>query len=737
METLKGYVEKIVYRNNDNGYTVLSLVVQDEDEVVCVGSFAFINEGEYIEVEGNYSNHSIYGEQLKVESYEIMSPDDENSIVRYLGSGAIKGIGEALARKIVDKFGKQTFKIVDSEPERLSEVTGISLRKAMEIAGQIEEKKELRQAMIFLQKYGISVALSVKIYGYYGEGMYDLINKNPYKLADDIYGVGFKAADEIANRIGISADSEYRIKSGIIYTLLQASANGHVYLPMEKLKGETKNLLGIASMDFEKNIMDLILDKRIIVKDEDQKTYVSNYYFTELNIAKMLHDLNICDSCSFEEINTKINQIEKDTGIFLDEMQKQAVREAAGYGLLIVTGGPGTGKTTTINSIIRFFLMQGLEILLAAPTGRAAKRMAEATGYEAQTIHRMLELSGTLGDSSYGAKFERNEENPLEADVVIIDEASMVDIFLLHSLLRAVSIGTRLILVGDVNQLPSVGPGNVLRDILDSGKFNVVRLTKIFRQASESDIIINAHKINRGESISLSNNSRDFLYLKRDDSNKIISAMLTLLQEKLPSYVKCGMMEIQVLTPMRKGMLGVERLNSILQEYLNPKSDLKREKEVHGSVFREGDKVMQIKNNYQLEWEIRDKYGVNIDKGMGIFNGDLGIIKSINLYAELVEVAYDETKYVSYSFNQLDELELAYAITVHKSQGSEYPAVLMPILTGPKMLMNRNILYTAVTRAKKCVCLIGDEEIIQKMIDNKSEIRRYSGLSIRIGESWC
>lgn len=732
MEIVRGYVEKIVYRNDGNGYTVLSLSAED-DEVTCVGSFGTINEGEYVEVSGHYIVHNVYGEQLAVEKYEVKAPEDVNSIRKYLGSGGIKGIGVALADRIVRKFGLETFEIIEKQPERLSEIKGISERMAREIAAQVEEKRDLRQAMIFLQNYGISVSLAVKIYDYYGNDLYGIIKTNPYKMADDIYGIGFKIADDIAVRIGIHSDSEFRIKSGIIYTLLQASSNGHVYLPMDSLIQETTRLLQIEnSQDIEKTIMDLIIDKRIIVKDDDKKVYASNYYYTELNTAKMLCDLNISSEYILEDIDKEIAKIEEDTGIFLDEMQKKAVQESVKSGFLVITGGPGTGKTTTINTIIRYFRMHNLEISLAAPTGRAAKRMTEATGFEAQTIHRLLELSGSLGDSSYGARFERNEENPLEADVIIIDEASMVDIFLMHSLLKAVSVGTRLIIVGDVNQLPSVGPGNVLKDILDSGCFNVVNLTKIFRQAYESDIIVNAHRINNGERIHLAKKSRDFLFLGREDANKAINAMLTLIQKKLPDYINCNIMDIQVLTPMRKGLLGVERLNAILQEYLNPKNDGKREKEMHGTVFREGDKVMQIKNNYQLEWEINNKFGVTIDSGMGIFNGDMGIVRTINTYAEVLDVEFDEGRVVTYGFGQLDELELAYAITVHKSQGSEYPAVVMPVLTGPRMLMNRNILYTAVTRAKKCVCLIGNSDTIQMMVDNKSEQKRYSGMAIRI-----
>ncbi|SHI47679.1 SF1B family DNA helicase RecD2 [Parasporobacterium paucivorans] len=738
METVKGYIEKIVYRNADNGYTVLSLSMSGEDsfedEITCVGYFAAVDEGEFIEASGEFSNHSLYGEQLNVDSYSVKSPDDIDSIRKYLGAGSIKGLGEALADRIVRKFGLETFEIMEKQPERLAEVKGISTRKAMEIADQVEEKKDLRQAMIFLQKYGVSLSMAVKIYEQYGSGLYAVIRDNPYKMADEIAGIGFKAADEIAKKVGIQTDSHYRIKSGILYVLLQASSNGDVYLPMEDLTIRAKQLLEVESGEFEKNIMDLILDKRIIVRDEDRKAYVSNYYYTELNSAKMLHDLNVSEGKGQEKTEDYISKIEKDTGITLDELQKTAVMEAAHNGFLVITGGPGTGKTTTINAIIKYFSMTNHEILLAAPTGRAAKRMTEATGLEAQTIHRLLEISGNLGDSSYAARFERNEENPLEADVVIIDEASMVDMFLMHALLKAVTVGTRLILVGDVNQLPSVGPGNVLQDILECGCFKVVRLTKIFRQAQESDIVLNAHKINCGEKLDLKKPSKDFLFIKREDSNKIIAAMLTLILKKLPEYVECDVADIQVLTPMRKGMLGVERLNKILQDYLNPKDVSKREKEFQGIVFREGDKVMQIKNNYQLEWEMSNRYGVTVKRGMGIFNGDMGIIRTVNTYAEVMEVEFDEGRLVSYSFRQLDELEPAYAITIHKAQGSEYPAVVVPVLTGPRMLMNRNILYTAVTRAKKCVCLLGDEETIWQMTDNKSEQIRYSGLGERLKE---
>ena len=737
METVSGYIEKIVYRNEENGYTVMT-IVEDKEEITCVGTFRYINEGEYATLKGHFTVHPSYGEQLSVEEYEIKVPEDKAAIGRYLGSGAIKGVGPALADRIVRRFGEDTFRIIEEEPERLSQVKGISERMAMEIASQLEEKKDMRKAMIFLQKYGISMQLSVKIYEKYGQEMYNIIKYNPYKLADDIHGVGFKIADEIAMKAGISADSDFRIKCGILYVLTQAGGSGHAYLPMEELKARTEELLTILNGNFDKFITDLIIEKRVVVKDINgaKAVYASDYYYTELSIAVKLKDLNIKDNVSEDMIIRKIDRLQTDTGLMLDELQRQAVIEAANSGILIITGGPGTGKTPTINMIIKFFEEEGMDILLAAPTGRAAKRMTEATGVEAQTIHRLLELSGGPDDDNISSamRFERNENNPLEADVVIIDEMSMVDMFLMNSLLKAVAVGTRLILVGDINQLPSVGPGNVLKDIIHSMRFNVVKLTKIFRQANLSDIVVNAHRINEGQMIRLDNKSRDFLLVRRTDANAVINAMITLVREKLPKYVDAKVFDIQVMTPMRKGMLGVERLNRILQQFLNPESSDKEEKEYGDGLFRQGDKVMQIKNNYQTEWEIRGRNKIAVERGTGIFNGDIGIIRAINNYTELMEVEFDEGKFVTYSFKQLDELELAYAVTIHKSQGSEYPAVVMPLLSGPRQLMSRNLLYTGVTRAKKCVCIVGVEDAVTDMINNENEQKRYSGLKERITE---
>ena len=604
----------------------------------------------------------------------------------------------------------------------------------MEIADQVNEKRDLRQAMIFLQQYGITMNLAVKVYQQYGQEVYGIIRENPYRLADDIEGVGFRTADEIAVRVGIRMDSDFRIRSGILYVLLQASTEGHTYLPEEELTRRTGQLLEVGEEQIEKQYMDLAIERKIIMKQGENQTqiYAASFYYMEANTATMLKQLNVSYDVPDLEIEERVRRIEKQTGMKLDEHQMTAVKEAVRNGLLIITGGPGTGKTTTINTIIKYFEMEGLDIFLAAPTGRAAKRMSETTGFEARTIHRMLELNGGVDGA---AGFERNEQNPLETDVVIIDEMSMVDISLMHALLKAVAVGTRLILVGDVNQLPSVGPGSVLRDIIRSHECNVVMLTKIFRQASTSDIIVNAHKINQGEEVTLDNKSMDFFFLKRYDADVIISVVLQLIKQKLPKFVDATPYDIQVLTPMRKGLLGVERLNGILQRYLNPPSPQKREKE-HGDIlFREGDKIMQTRNNYQLEWEIRTKYGLSVDKGTGVFNGDMGIVREINDFAETMTVEFDEGRMVEYPYKLLDELELAYAITIHKSQGSEYPAVVIPLLSGPSMLMNRNLLYTAVTRARKCVTLVGNEVTFAQMVQNTSQQKRYSGLCDRLKEA--
>ena len=734
-EIVKGYVDHIVFRNEDNGYTVFHLV-NDDGELTCVGSFPYIGEGELLEVTGEYVTHGTYGVQLQVASYEVQEPEDLISIERYLGSGAIKGLGATLAGRIVRRFKGDTFRIIEEEPERLAEVKGISERMAREIAVQVEEKKDMRKAMIYLQKYGITLALSAKIYEHYGQNVYSVMEENPYQIADHVPGVGFKTADEIARRIGIHTDSDYRIRSGIFYVLLQAINDGHIYLPEQEVLYRTRVLLELDMEDISKYLMDLAIEKKIVVRDEGEEKHIypSQYYYMELNTAKMLHDLDVKYDVAEVALLHRLHQIEENADLQLDDMQRQAVITAARNGLMVLTGGPGTGKTTTINAMIHFFESEGMDIYLAAPTGRAAKRMTEATGYEAKTIHRMLELAYIPDSDENRMNYGRNEENPLEADVIIIDEMSMVDLPLMHVLLKAIMVGTRVILVGDKDQLPSVGAGSVLKDLIESECFPVITLTKIFRQAEQSDIVVNAHKINRGEEVVLDNKSRDFFFLKRQDANTIISVVLTLIQKKLPKYVDADMLDIQVLTPMRKGLLGVERLNTILQHYLNPADAKKEEKEYGDKLFRVGDKVMQIKNNYQLEWEIATKYGLVVDKGIGVFNGDIGRITEINHYTETIEVEYEEKKKVKYPFQMLEELELAYAVTVHKSQGSEYPAVIIPLLSGPRQLYHRNLIYTAVTRAKKCVTLVGSDITFQEMIKNVHEQNRYTSLAERLRE---
>ncbi|MCI5585266.1 MAG: ATP-dependent RecD-like DNA helicase [Lachnospiraceae bacterium] len=744
----RGYVDHIIYRKPENGYTVFVLSTKEED-ITCVGYLQQVDQGENLLIQGEEVEHALYGTQIKVSSYQIVLPDDSQSMERYLGSGAIKGVGPALARRIIGVFGEDTFRIIEEEPERLTEVKGISERIAREISTQMEEKKDMRQAMLFLQQYGISHTLAVRIYETYGAKTLQVIRENPYQLAEDVHGIGFRMSDEIAFRMGIRTDSDFRIRSGILYTLLLASVEGHAYLPKEILLRNTSIMLELKPEQIELQLSNLAMDKKVVIKTDGENIFVYAwvYYYAELNCARMLSDIDSAlEVFSKDEeegepgeayrdtVLKKIVLLEEKLNIHLDELQRQAVLESVLHGVFILTGGPGTGKTTTINMLISYYEQEGMDIFLAAPTGRAAKRMSEATGFEARTIHRLLELNGGLEENGKKAGFTRKEDNPLEADVVIIDEMSMVDIHLFQALLKAIAPGTRLILVGDVNQLPSVGPGQVLQDLISSEAFSVVRLEKIFRQAKDSDIVVNAHKIHQGERPVIDNKSKDFFFLERNDVNVIYKHMIQLIQEKLPGYCHIHPFEIQVLTPMRKGNLGVETLNRILQRYLNPESKQKEEYLYGDNIFRVGDKVMQVKNNYQLEWEIVSKYNIPIDKGVGVFNGDMGIIREIHSYNQTLVVEFDDMRRVIYPFSGLEELELAYAITIHKSQGSEYPAVLLPLLKGPRQLLNRNLLYTGVTRAKSCLTILGSSETLAEMVANENESRRYTGLSLRIRE---
>jgi exodeoxyribonuclease V alpha subunit len=697
-----------------------------------------LDQGETIDAQGTYVEHPVYGHQFKIQSYRVVPPEDKEGIERYLGSGAIKGVGTALAARIVKKFGTDTLRIIEEEPERLAEVKGISAHKAMEIAVQAEEKKDMREALIYLQQYGISNTLAVKIFNTYGQQLYGIIKENPYRMAEDISGVGFKIADEIAAKIGIHTDSDYRIRSGILHTLTQSVGEGHVYLPMNILLKRSSALLQVSEENIRPQVDNLMMDKKLVIKDD--KVFSAMFYYAELNCARMLHELNLTLQDEFlpsqeDALEKRLKNLAEGLDMEPDELQINAVRTCIQNGVFILSGGPGTGKTTTINMIIRYFKSEGMDIFLAAPTGRAAKRMTEATGYEAKTIHRLLELNSALSDEdARKVSFEKNEENPLEADVIIIDEMSMVDIQLFQALLKAVVPGTRLVLVGDVNQLPSVGPGQVLRDLINSRKFHTVVLKKIYRQAGESDIVVNAHRINNGEPLIINSKSKDFFHLERNDVNVIYKHMIQLITGNLAKYVGATLYDIQVLTPMRKGPLGCDALNSILQKYINPASSEKKEHMSGDTIYREGDKVMQVRNNYQLEWEIQGRNGIAIDRGMGIFNGDMGKIIEINEEASILIAEFDDMRRVTYQFSMLDELELSYAITIHKSQGSEYPAVIMPLLGGTRMLFNRNLLYTGITRARNCVIILGSSETVRAMVDNVDENSRYTALTERICE---
>ena len=735
MEVLSGYIEQIIYRIPDTGYTVFALSTEAE-EITCVGIFRYADAGELIEVTGEYTNHRVYGRQFDVKSYEIKAPDNVVTIERYLASGAIKGIGPAMAKRIIKEFGKDTLRIMEEEPEKLIAVKGITENKAREISVQVNEKRDFREVLVFLQRYGVGLTLANKIFDRYGLESYKVIAENPYILAEDIQGVGFKKADEIANRAGISVDSDYRIRCGVLYALSDAVSKGHCYLPKDELLMRAEYLLGVNRDVIYTQVMNLYLDKKLIVTEEcdEVRVYANVFYYTELSVARRLSELSVKLSSNESAVAEKIEQLADREGIALDDLQLKAIVNAVTNGVAVITGGPGTGKTTIINLIIKYIDSQSLDFYLAAPTGRAAKRMTETTGYEASTIQRLLHLTPGSADDLKGFSFEKNEDDPLEADVIIIDEMSMVDVQLFNALLKAISIGTRLVLVGDTNQLPSVGPGSVLKDVIKSNAFPVVMLQKIFRQDEASDIVINAHEINAGRHIRLDNKSRDFFFLRRDNEKAIVSDIVKYINGNLPSYVGAKPFEIQVLTPMRRGALGVEGLNPLLQKYLNPPSIDKLEKEYGDITFREGDKVMHIKNNYQLEWEIVSSKGIVTEEGVGVFNGDTGIITDINTVLETVTVEYEEGKRVKYPYSLLDELELAYAITIHKSQGTEYPAVIIPILSGPKMLLSRNLLYTAVTRAKSTVLLLGNEYQIYDMIDNADEQKRFTSLSDRIVE---
>ena len=767
----EGYVEKVIYKNEDNGYAVFAVEGEDGEDIF-VGNLHGVAEGIYVSAEGEYVEHPTYDLQFKFTSCEIKMPDDMLGVEKYLGSGVIKGVGEALAKRIVKKFRMDSLRVIEEEPERLAEIRGISERKAREIATSYNEKKGMQDALMFLTGLNIPVNLAVRIYNEYGDEVYDIIKTNPYKVAEDITGVGFKTADEIADRLGIGRDSDFRVRAAIMYTLLGANRLGHMYLPQKALVDKTYSLLLNDYMPYDpelemsicNQILELSVSGKIIIKElEDSEEneniddieleymdesmedtcgsstnaiYAASNYYTELSSARLLTDLDIDFSKAKLKIDKIISSVEDRENIQLADAQKLAIRNAVDHGVAVITGGPGTGKTTIINVLIKIYESFRMKIVLAAPTGRAAKRITEATGYAAQTIHRMLELTGGVEEEETAAyRFARNESNPLEADVIIIDEMSMVDSGIFYSLLKAVAPGTRLVLVGDSNQLPSVGPGNVLRDIIASGVFSVSVLDRIYRQGEDSDIIGNAHKINAGEHIEIKNKSRDFFFIPRNGYNEIIDELKVLLTRQLPSYFDVAIPDIQVLTPMRKYDLGVENLNKQLQEVLNPMAASRPEHDRGDVVFRQGDKVMQIKNNYKLEWKIMDPAGKFAEEeGVGVFNGDIGFIKTVDDYDQKLVVEFDDGRQAEYPYSQLDELEHAFAITIHKSQGSEYPVVVIPLLRCPPKLLNRNLLYTAVTRARKCVVIVGNIGLANVMIDNEDEQRRYTSFAKRLRE---
>ncbi len=760
METVKGYVEHITYRNAENGYTVLTLSDPGREKAgqdsvfTAVGSLPEVGIGEMLKLSGVWISHHIYGDQFKVSSFEICRPEDEAAMERYLGSGMISGIRAALAHRIVKTFGADTFRILDEEPERLAEIKGISKKKARDIAQQLYEKRGVRDAILFLTKYNIPNNLALKIWEKYGQDIYSIIRENPYRLADEISGVGFKTADKIASMAGIPADSKFRITSAIQYILEEASAEGSLYLPKEQLLDRTRKLLELDKLDNEEMtdafypdavlipkalegaddevgaaLLDMAVEKKVIRREEEgeDRVYSVQAYTTQMSVARMLLERRLKLRCSVDEARKNAVRAASESGCELDEFQLEAVIEAQRSTLLILTGGPGTGKTTTINTMIRVFEEEGLQIELAAPTGRAAKRMKEATGYEARTIHRLLEVNG---DPDSEVFFNKTMDDPLEADVVIIDEMSMVDLYLFQSLLRAIVPGTRLIMVGDADQLPSVGPGRVLRDMIKSKQIHTVTLTRIFRQALQSDIVVNAHKINNGEYPVISKKSPDFFFMDVQDPGTILGTVIKLTRENLPRYLKVPPSEIQVMVPMKKGALGVAGMNQAMQRYLNPASPQKEEHSRGDILFREGDRVMQIRNNYQIEWTERGRHGAVVNSGQGVFNGDMGILREINSFSETVTVEFDENRYVEYGFGDMDQLELCYAITIHKAQGSEYQAIVLPMYKGPRMLMNRNLLYTAITRAKRLVVLVGDQSVMRDMIDNTNEAKRYTSLDL-------
>ncbi|MDM0922091.1 ATP-dependent RecD-like DNA helicase [Clostridium perfringens] len=734
MEALNGIVESIVFKSSDTGYTVIKF---RENNIIhtAVGVLPHVKEGQNLKITGSWVDHSQFGKQFKVEECEEILPTSKDGIEKYLSSGIIQGIGPVTAKKIVNKFGEDTLNILDNNIERLKEIEGIGKKKLETIIESYREQRELKNITIFLQTHGLSVNQCLKIYKKYGASSVDTVKNNPYILCDEISGIGFKTSDKIARSLGIEIDSPFRIQSGIRYVINEFCANGHTFMPKDELIKEASNVLTVSGDIIEENIKNAALDRKIKlerVNDKEGVFTIPNYY-CELGITNRILTLAISN---FQDISVDVDhlilQFEKKNNITFAESQKDAIISAFQNGIEIITGGPGTGKTTIIKCIIEIFETCGLKVLLGAPTGRAAKRMSESTGKEATTIHRMLDMGVFEKEESV---FVTNaEEHSLEADVVIIDEASMIDITLMNALLKSIKVGTRLIIVGDVDQLPSVGAGNVLNDFIESGFTKVVRLKEIFRQGKESMIVVNAHKINKGEMPKLNEKGTDFFFIRNDIQEGILNTIIDLINTRLPKFNSNWdkLKSIQVLVPMKKGVLGVTNLNERIQNVLNPKAPYKKEKEFRSMVFREGDKVMQIKNNYSLKWTRIAGKGEH--EGLGVFNGDMGFIESIDLEGKKLSIIFDDERRVIYDFMYLDELDLAYAITIHKSQGSEFPVVIIPAYMGAPLLMNRNLLYTGITRAKEMVVVVGIPKALKYMVDNTRSMERYSSLNWRIKE---
>lgn len=733
MQEIQGNVESVVFQNDENGYTVAKFK-EGKQIITIVGCMPYMTEGQNLKLMGQWIVHPQFGQQFKVQSVEEIIPTTLAGMEKYLSSGVIQGIGPVTAKKIVEKFGESTIEILDSNIERLGEIDGIGEKKLSVIVESYKSQSEVRNIMIFFQSYGVSVNQCIKIYKRFGSEAVDAVRNNPYVLTEEISGIGFKTADKIARNIGMEADSPFRIQSGIIYVLNQFCALGNTYMPMNKLLKDGSEVLSVSPKIIEENVINSALEGKIKVDmvGEERCVFGMPYYYCELGVTKKVISLcmNKYDALDID-IDEEIGAFEESNGISFASSQREAIKGAVENGVEIITGGPGTGKTTIINCIGEVFEKAGLRIMLAAPTGRAAKRMTEATGREAKTIHRLLEM-GVSEESS--EVFMKGEDTPLECDVVIVDEASMIDIMLMNNLLKALAPGTRLIIVGDVDQLPSVGPGNVLRDLIDSKCVKVVRLTAIFRQSEKSMITVNAHKINNGEMPVLNERNKDFFFINGGDPHEIMNTLVELIDKRLPKFNDKWnkKSDIQILSPMRKGMLGADNLNRKLQDVLNPPNADKKEKEVGDMVLRVGDKVMQTKNNYQLKWKRVSGFGE--DEGAGVFNGDIGYIESMDEEKNTVSILFDEDKRIVYDNIYLDELDLAYAMTVHKSQGSEFPVVIMPAFMGAPMLMNRNLFYTGITRAKQLVVLVGDIKAVKYMIDNNRSFERYSLLKWRISE---